>query len=484
MLSVWLSFLISVAVFSLSHSMSSERGSLERRSLENQQELNQKLHAFLETLDDQATTSKRTQSFPDQPKEIIENQELEVLLEAGADPNCRNITITTATPLRLATLKNRPELVKTLLQYGAHVNGTKDSKSFSTPLHLAAQRHSIPIISILLEEGADVEAHTKGGQSALAWALSTMPSSTHERIIKNQAVTILLAHNVPIPPTLPVATIFPSIFETDLLRWSAFGNLAAIKETEQQPPANNIHKSTDSFLRMAPVHWAAARGHAGVLSYLLEHDKSSCNLSDGRFNTPMDLAVRNKQENCIEILKQAGARCHIQFGLVAALHRRDAQAVTQLLSTLSPHAARNKYDYILLQYCDYEGNPPLHVAAAQPYTPFLDEILHAEANTYLRSRNGTTALKTALSNPCPGDLTYMCSEIIAPNLFFFSKIDIGCIDAPKVGSVAELRYHLAPFIAYSYLQESNPYKSHKARGRELFEAIKNLKLVAKPDLSQ
>jgi hypothetical protein len=79
---------------------------------------------------------------------------------------------------------------------------------------------------------------------------------------------------------------------------------------------------------LLPLHYAAARGAAGVVKALLEHPKTFVDVRDGDYNTPLDHATSNGHAKAAEILLDAGAsllshavtRTHSQRGL--AVHRR------------------------------------------------------------------------------------------------------------------------------------------------------------------
>lgn len=78
---------------------------------------------------------------------------------------------------------------------------------------------------------------------------------------------------------------------------------------------------------LLPLHYAAARGAAGVVKALLEHPKTFVDVRDGDYNTPLDHATSNGHAKAAEILLDAGAsllshavtRTHSQRGL--AVHR-------------------------------------------------------------------------------------------------------------------------------------------------------------------
>jgi ankyrin repeat protein len=84
---------------------------------------------------------------------------IEHLLSLGADPNLVDQT-QGVSPLNVAILTNKIDLVKLLIQYGANVNQSFDDQSNSSlklAIELASQHNNdTSIIEVLLESGADV----------------------------------------------------------------------------------------------------------------------------------------------------------------------------------------------------------------------------------------------------------------------------------------------------------------------------------------
>ena len=87
-------------------------------------------------------------------------EEVEMLLELGADANIKNKNHETC--LHLATKNGFPEVAEILLQNGAEVNAQNRDKL--TPLHFASWNGNDAIAEILLQHGANVNAKTGEGQ--------------------------------------------------------------------------------------------------------------------------------------------------------------------------------------------------------------------------------------------------------------------------------------------------------------------------------
>jgi ankyrin repeat protein len=80
-------------------------------------------------------------------------------IHSGADINIRSDGYT---PLHLALLCGRFELVKMLIERGADVNAKSDQEDL-TPLHLAIVIGNIESITLLIEKGANIEAKSSFG---------------------------------------------------------------------------------------------------------------------------------------------------------------------------------------------------------------------------------------------------------------------------------------------------------------------------------
>lgn len=93
--------------------------------------------------------------------------EVKSLLKKGADVNIRDKE-KSDTPLIIAALHGRVDIVQLLLEYDANVN-TKQEDGM-TALMMAAMKGHVGILQLLIFKGADVEAKDGEGVTALMWA--------------------------------------------------------------------------------------------------------------------------------------------------------------------------------------------------------------------------------------------------------------------------------------------------------------------------
>jgi len=171
---------------------------------------------------------------------------VDLLLDAKADPNPRSET--GAFPLQLAVKHGHLDLARKLLQRKAEVN-QQDDKLVS-PLHLAAHGDEARIVQLLVMYKANVNSVDKVGQPpvffassrGVATALVDAEADVLHLNKKGQSTLHLAAHN------------------------GAYDAVAYLTEHEQ---LRHMIDLQDERGRTA-LHHAAARGHQGVVSRLMD----------------------------------------------------------------------------------------------------------------------------------------------------------------------------------------------------------------------
>lgn len=89
---------------------------------------------------------------------------VKALIEAGADPRAQDIDGTA--PLHTAAAENQPQLVELLLQFGADVNIANNDGD--TPLHLASRGQHADVQALLMQAGANSMLANHKGESPRA----------------------------------------------------------------------------------------------------------------------------------------------------------------------------------------------------------------------------------------------------------------------------------------------------------------------------
>ncbi|XP_034501020.1 palmitoyltransferase ZDHHC13 isoform X3 [Ailuropoda melanoleuca] len=216
------------------------------------------------------------------------------LVEAGYDvrqPDKENVSL-----LHWAAINNRLDLVRFYISKGAVVDQLGGDLN-STPLHWAIRQGHLPMVILLLQYGADPTLIDGEGFSSihLAVLFQHMPiiayliskgQSVNMTDLNGQTPLMLSAHKVLGPePTGFLLKFNPSLNMVD-----------------------KIHQNT-------PLHWAVAAGNVNAVDKLLEAG-SSLDIRNVKGETPLDMALQNKNRLIIHMLKtEAKMRANKNFRL-------------------------------------------------------------------------------------------------------------------------------------------------------------------------
>ncbi|KAM4850130.1 palmitoyltransferase ZDHHC13 [Urocitellus parryii] len=216
------------------------------------------------------------------------------LVEAGYDvrqPDKENVSL-----LHWAAINNRLDLVKFYISKGAVVDQLGGDLN-STPLHWAIRQGHLPMVILLLQHGADPSLIDGEGFSSihLAVLFQHMPiiayliskgQSVNLTDVNGQTPLMLSAHKVIGPePTGFLLKFNPSLNVVD-----------------------KIHQNT-------PLHWAVTAGNINAVDKLLEAG-SSLDVRNVKGQTPLDMALQNKNQLIIHMLKtEAKMRTNQKFRL-------------------------------------------------------------------------------------------------------------------------------------------------------------------------
>ena len=138
-----------------------------------------------------------------------------------------------------------------------------------TPLHAAAQKGQQACLKTFLQHGADAKAKTHEGDTALHLAAGGGHYSCAELLLGRKEVNIQARNRV----------------------------------------------------GYTPLHSAVEAGHGDLVTLLLDNNAPP-NLSDFSGATPLDIAERNENEKCVELLSDIGGKFSRRRKGVAKLMRR------------------------------------------------------------------------------------------------------------------------------------------------------------------
>lgn len=220
-----------------------------------------------------------------------------------------------------AVYERHDSVVELLLQRGASVLGRGESH---TPLWLAAQRGSVSCCKLLLDAGAPVDDDS----------ISTMtPLGTAADNMHPDVVTLLLSHSADPNLGQPLIAALgggchpavvnllvhagadincpePNAGWTPIIYAALNGEVGVMKLLLEV--GADIHAKTridgrDDDGGRTALHWAAAKGKKIVLRMLVEAG-ADIEAVDESGMTPMALAHINDQDECVQRLRDAGAR--------------------------------------------------------------------------------------------------------------------------------------------------------------------------------
>ncbi|XP_006873616.1 PREDICTED: ankyrin repeat and SOCS box protein 3 [Chrysochloris asiatica] len=219
---------------------------------------------------------------------------IQILLEAGADPNAT--TSEKTTPLFLAVENGQINGVKLLLRHGANVNGSHSMCGWSA-LHQASFQENSEIIKLLLKKGANKEWQDDFGITPLFVAA---------QYGKLESLTLLISSgaNVNCQALDKATPLFIAAQE---------GHTQCVELLLSSRADPDLYCNEDNW--QLPIHAAAQMGHTKILELLIPFTNRTCDTKQGKVS-PVYSAVFGRREDCLEILLQNGYSPDAQMCLI------------------------------------------------------------------------------------------------------------------------------------------------------------------------
>ena len=208
---------------------------------------------------------------------------VKLLLDAGANVNASQ---SGDTPLVRAIHRGEKEIVKFLIQAGAIVS-TKGGYG-NTPLHYAVRNGEKEMVNILLAAGADVNTIRKDGYTPLHWAVYRHMSEIVKLLLKAGANVNIAKNNGYTPLHTAVDKVQKEMVELLLAAGADVNRIDKIGNT--------------------PLHIAASKsGYELVeITKILIQKGADVNLKNGKLETPLSIALREKSDAANLLLSDGG----------------------------------------------------------------------------------------------------------------------------------------------------------------------------------
>lgn len=144
------------------------------------------------------------------------------------------------------------------------------------------------------------------------------------------------------------------------------------------------------LFRSTCLHVAACHGREAVVRFLVDEMRADLNPVDSHGNTPINDAVRHKQDECAKILREHGARlklppCDLAVILCDAAFQNDLDMLKRYIANGGDPAAG-----------DYDGRTCLHLAACEGRVEIIKYILDQDVDVNCLDRMGCTPLEDAI----------------------------------------------------------------------------------------
>ena len=228
------------------------------------------------------------------------------------------------TPLGIAALYGRADVIRALAAAGANLGADQDGES---ALSVAAHEGHTTAVDALVTAGADVSAIDKDGITPLMWAASS------NRV---GAIRTLLARGADVNAT-----------NTDgatALIAAAFGGHAQASEVLLAGGAQTAARDRSGRTALMA---SALGGNAAVTALLLDH-KADPQVEDSNGMNALVYAASTGQDEVVSVLQKAGVRSGADLALAFAVRGCRIPLATSLLSGGASLKADLNGDHLLL----------------------------------------------------------------------------------------------------------------------------------------
>ena len=214
--------------------------------------------------------------------------QIRTMMENGADVNAGKGGVT---PLLIASMTGRVDIVKLLVDAKADVNAAAKTNGF-TPLFVASQTGRVDIVKLLVDAKADVNAADKDGVTPL-YNASTGGHVNIVKLLVDAKADVNAAEKDGVTP---------------LLIASRRGHVNIVKLLLDAKADVN---AVDKTFGVTPLLIASQEGHVDIVKLLLDA-KADVNIKSPSLGTSLSTAKRHKHHQIITLLKEYGAKDYLQ----------------------------------------------------------------------------------------------------------------------------------------------------------------------------
>ena len=332
-----------------------------------------------------------------------DGEKVEQLLAAGAptdaqDPDGATVLyrVVQAYLEPSGSVEGHMEVLKSLIKAGAKVDsitrwvrgrGEGDlTFSNSSPLHVAALAGRADIVGLLVEAGKEVNGYLdfrnhRNTHTALALALIENPNEAVAMLLIQAGANVNAADHGGTTPLHTVAAMHENPVMSVNIAEALINAGATIN-------SQTVRTNTFSSRGSTPLHTAASANHVEIARLLIQRG-ARVNVKDDSDNAPLHLAIHGGHGELAKLLVESGAYIHsrnyngnlpIQVAAFAGL----PDVITQLIAAGSPVNAQ-----------DQVGDTPLHDAALQGQLEAARVLIGAGADVNATNKEGKTPLDLA-----------------------------------------------------------------------------------------
>ncbi len=267
----------------------------------------------------------------------------------------RSLNFSNATPLHVAAMAGRPEIVRLLIEAGKDINGYLDfrnHRNYHTALSLALKENpNQEVAKLLIQAGADVNA-VNGLEET---PLHTVAAMNEDVMMSVNIATALINAG---------ANLNSKISRSNTFSWC---------------------------LDCTPLHMAASVNHIQMVKLLIKHG-ANINSKDEADNSPLHMAIYGGHGKLAKLLIESGAYVHSRnyngnLPVQVAAHAGLPDLIKLLIEAGSP-----------VNVQDRVGDTPLHDAALQGHVEAARVLVGAGAAVNAKNNRGRTPLDLAEQN--------------------------------------------------------------------------------------